>query len=143
MTPACYADDRVGLPAYGYVKEALNTDDPAYGGSGVGNEKAVPVEDIPSHGKARSAAIRIPPFGAVFLRGEAKRGRKAAASGDEKSAGETETRAVKKAEKQAKRAKKTDAKAGAKTRAAKDAKAGAKARTKAKAKEALIKGKGW
>ena len=34
FTPACYADYRVGLPAYGYVKEALNTDDPAYGGSG-------------------------------------------------------------------------------------------------------------
>ena len=81
-----------------------------------------------------SAAIRIPPFGAVFLRGEAKRGRKAAASGEEKSAGETETKAVKAAEKQAKRAKKTDAKAGAKTKAAKPAKAGAKARTKAKAK---------
>ena len=34
FTPACYADYRVGLPAYGYVKEALNMDDPAYGGSG-------------------------------------------------------------------------------------------------------------
>ena len=30
----------------------------------------VPVELIPSHGKEQSAAIRIPAFGAVFLRGE-------------------------------------------------------------------------
>ena len=28
------------------------------------------VEAVPSHGKEHSAAIRIPAFGAVFLRGE-------------------------------------------------------------------------
>ena len=28
------------------------------------------MEDIPSHGKEHSAAIKIPAFGAVFLRGE-------------------------------------------------------------------------
>ena len=31
-----------------------------------------PVEDIPSHGREQSAAIRIPAFGAVFLRGEGR-----------------------------------------------------------------------
>ncbi len=48
----------------------FNTDDPAYGGDGFGDAAAVAVEAIPSHGKEYSAAIRIPAFGAVFLRGE-------------------------------------------------------------------------
>ena len=41
-----------------------------YGGDGFGDTEPVPVEAIESHGKEHSAAIRIPAFGAVFLRGE-------------------------------------------------------------------------
>ena len=37
-------------------------------GNGFGNEKAVTVEDIPSHGKEQSISIRIPPFGGVFFK---------------------------------------------------------------------------
>ena len=48
----------------------FNTDDTVYGGDGFGDREPVMVEAIPSHGKEHSAAIRIPAFGAVFLRGE-------------------------------------------------------------------------
>ena len=60
----------MGVPAHRRYTPVFNTDDPAYGGDGFGDKEPVPVEAIPSHGKEHSAAIRIPAFGAVFLRGE-------------------------------------------------------------------------
>ena len=66
FTPACYADYRVGLPAYGYVKEALNTDDPAYGGSGKGNPRAVRAQKQPCGQFAYSASIAVPPLSTVI-----------------------------------------------------------------------------
>ena len=66
FTPACYADYRVGLPAYGYVKEALNTDDPAYGGSGKGNPRAVRAQKQPCGQFAYSASIVVPPLSTVI-----------------------------------------------------------------------------
>ena len=48
----------------------FNSDDPAFGGSGVLNELPAQVEWVESHGKESSVAIRIPPLGAVFLEGE-------------------------------------------------------------------------
>ena len=50
----------------------FNTDAVEYGGAGFGDTEPVKVERIPSHGKEQSVAIRIPAFGAVFLRGEGK-----------------------------------------------------------------------
>ena len=58
------------MPSHRRYVPVFNTDDPAYGGDGFGDAAAVAVEAIPSHGKEYSAAIRIPAFGAVFLRGE-------------------------------------------------------------------------
>ena len=66
FTPACYAEYRVGLPAYGYVKEALNTDDPAYGGSGKGNPRAVRAQKQPCGQFAYSASIAVPPLSTVI-----------------------------------------------------------------------------
>ena len=63
---------RVGAPFGGTWTPVFNTDDTAYGGDGFGDTEAVPVGAIPSHGREHSAAIRIPAFGAVFLRGEGK-----------------------------------------------------------------------
>jgi len=76
FSPNTYENYRVGVPAHLKYTPVFNTDDPAYGGSGFGDAEAVMVEAIPSHGKDRSAAIRIPAFGAVFLRGEGKYPRK-------------------------------------------------------------------
>ena len=59
---------RVGLPAGGTWTEVLNTDAHDYGGSGVGNLGTVYAEDMPWHGLPASAALRVPPLGALWLR---------------------------------------------------------------------------
>ena len=60
------------MPPRRVFRQVFNTDDPAFGGSGVGNDKPVYVSGKPSHGKDNSIAIRIPPFGAVFLEGRGR-----------------------------------------------------------------------
>ena len=70
FSPNTYVDYRIGVPNHRRYVPVFNTDDPAYGGDGFGDTEPVKVEAIPSHGKEYSAAIRIPSFGAVFLRGE-------------------------------------------------------------------------
>ena len=72
FSPNTYENYRMGVPAHRKYLPVFNTDDTAYGGDGFGDTEAVPVEAIPSHGREHSAAIRIPAFGAVFLRGEGK-----------------------------------------------------------------------
>jgi 1,4-alpha-glucan branching enzyme len=63
-----YENYRIGLPRGGTWTEVLNTDAETYGGSGVGNMGTVQAEDIGSHDRPASAAIRIPPLGALWLR---------------------------------------------------------------------------
>ena len=70
FSPNTYEGYRIGVPAHKQYTPAFNTDAAEYGGDGFGDKKPVPVEAIESHGKDCSAAIRIPAFGAVFLRGE-------------------------------------------------------------------------
>ena len=70
FSPNTYEGYRMGVPAHRRYVPVFNTDDPIYGGDGFGDTSPVPVEAIPSHGREHSAAIRIPAFGAVFLRGE-------------------------------------------------------------------------
>ncbi|MEU6078107.1 1,4-alpha-glucan branching protein GlgB [Micromonospora sp. NPDC047074] len=59
---------RIGLPAGGTWAEVLNTDAHHYGGSGVGNLGEVHAQDVPWHGLPASAALRVPPLGALWLR---------------------------------------------------------------------------
>ncbi|WUF75888.1 alpha amylase C-terminal domain-containing protein [Micromonospora zamorensis] len=54
--------------AGGTWTEVLNTDAHHYGGSGVGNLGEVHAQDVPWHGMAASAALRVPPLGALWLR---------------------------------------------------------------------------
>jgi 1,4-alpha-glucan branching enzyme len=64
-------DHRMGLPAEGVWKELLNTDAEVYDGTGhIGNLGQVVAQLIPSHGYPASAAVTIPPLGAVWLRFE-------------------------------------------------------------------------
>ena len=58
---------RVGLPFSGTWEEVLNTDDLAWGGSGVTNG-TVETDPIGWNGRAQSAALRVPPLGAVWLK---------------------------------------------------------------------------
>ena len=108
FSPNTYEGYRMGVPAHKQYAPVFNTDAVEYGGDGFGDWDPVPVEAIESHGKEHSAAIRIPAFGAVFLRGEGTFPKP-------KAVKETKTpRAVKAAEKTVKAAGKT-VKSSAKT----------------------------
>jgi len=67
FTPVVHRGYRVGLPRGGRYVEALNSDDARFGGSGVTNGD-VWAEGWGIHGRAHSAAIDVPPLGAVILR---------------------------------------------------------------------------
>ena len=72
FSPNTYEDYRFGCPACKEYVEVLNSDAKIYGGTGAVNDKPCKVAWEPSHGQESSVAIRIPPFGAVFLRGQGK-----------------------------------------------------------------------
>jgi 1,4-alpha-glucan branching enzyme len=59
---------RVGLPKSGRWDEVVNTDAGVYFGSEVGNFGGVEAVDEPWHGQPASAALRVPPLGALWLR---------------------------------------------------------------------------
>jgi 1,4-alpha-glucan branching enzyme len=59
---------RLGLPFAGHWDEVVNTDADLYFGSGVGNFGAVEAVGEPWHGLPASAALRVPPLGALWLR---------------------------------------------------------------------------
>jgi 1,4-alpha-glucan branching enzyme len=58
---------RIGLPTAGRWREVINTDAQVYFGSGVGNDGGVIATDQPHHGLPASAAVRVPPLGALWL----------------------------------------------------------------------------
>jgi len=60
-------DYRVGLPAAGRWREAMNSDAETYGGSGVGNLGAVEAEEVPWHGRPASTVLTLPPLAALWL----------------------------------------------------------------------------
>jgi 1,4-alpha-glucan branching enzyme len=67
-TPVPRYDERVGVPFEDCWDEALNGDDSAYGGSGVGT--GMPADAAPEawQGQSWSVRITLPPLSAVFLR---------------------------------------------------------------------------
>ncbi len=72
FSPNTYEDYRFGCPPAREYVEVFNSDDTRYGGTGAVNESPCKVSWTPSHGLESSVAIRIPPLGAVFLRGQGK-----------------------------------------------------------------------
>ncbi|MCD4557952.1 1,4-alpha-glucan branching protein GlgB [Schaalia sp. lx-100] len=58
---------RVALPFSGEWTEVVNTDDVAFGGSGVTNIGPIVAENIPWNGRPASVELRIPPLGAIWL----------------------------------------------------------------------------
>ena len=58
---------RLPLPRTGRWREILNTDAPAYGGSGVGNLGMVTAKEGPHDGFPASASVQLPPLGAVLF----------------------------------------------------------------------------
>ena len=70
FSPNDYENYRVGVPPRKRYVPAFTTDAPEFGGSGFTDTKPLTVKDTPSHGKEQSVTLRLPAFGAVFLRGE-------------------------------------------------------------------------
>lgn len=67
MTPTVHSDWRVGVPEPGFYRELINTDSHLYGGSGQGNLGGLHAEAVPSHGRAWSLRLNVPPLATVLF----------------------------------------------------------------------------
>ena len=56
------------MPEGGRYAEALNTDDPRYGGGGVNNAGSVVAGEVPAHGLPYSLSLTLPPLAAIVLK---------------------------------------------------------------------------
>ena len=72
FSPEPHEDYRVGVTGRRRWREMLNTDAQEFGGTGAYRNGLVSTQRIPSHGKEQSVTLRIPPFAAVYLRGEGR-----------------------------------------------------------------------
>ena len=68
FTPEVRHDYRIGVPSKGSYTEVFNSDDEAFGGSGVKNAGAIASQDIPWHNREQSIALTVPPLATVYLR---------------------------------------------------------------------------
>jgi 1,4-alpha-glucan branching enzyme len=67
FTPVLRTGYRIGLPQGGVYREVLNSDAQLYGGSNAGNNGGVWSEAVAWHAYEHSAAVVLPPLGAVVL----------------------------------------------------------------------------
>jgi 1,4-alpha-glucan branching enzyme len=67
FTPVPRAGYRLGLPVPGRWREILNTDATVYGGSNCGNAGGVEAVAGDCHGLPFTAAVMLPPLGALWL----------------------------------------------------------------------------
>jgi 1,4-alpha-glucan branching enzyme len=67
FTPATHENYRIGVDERGTYKEVFNSDSARFGGSGLTNDKVLNIDKIPSHGRANSIEMKLPPLGFVIL----------------------------------------------------------------------------
>ena len=67
FAPVVRENYRIGVPRKGIYKEALNSDDPCYGGFGYGNKGDIITEPVEIHGFDNSVSITVPPQATVYL----------------------------------------------------------------------------
>ncbi len=67
LSPVVREGWRLGLPAGGTWREALNTDSRFYGGSDVGNGLGLEAEKVPWNEQQYSVEVTLPPLGVVWL----------------------------------------------------------------------------
>ena len=68
FTPEVHHDYRIGVPSKGNYVEVFNSDDEAFGGSGVKNAGEIASQDVPWHNRAQSITLTVPPLATVYLR---------------------------------------------------------------------------
>lgn len=59
---------RIGVPLAGKYEVILNSDDTAFGGSGLGDKALIESEEFSSHGQAQSIEVDLPPMAGIILR---------------------------------------------------------------------------
>nr|Q9RQI5.1 RecName: Full=1,4-alpha-glucan branching enzyme GlgB; AltName: Full=1,4-alpha-D-glucan:1,4-alpha-D-glucan 6-glucosyl-transferase; AltName: Full=Alpha-(1->4)-glucan branching enzyme; AltName: Full=Glycogen branching enzyme; Short=BE [Bergeriella denitrificans]AAF04747.1 1,4-alpha-glucan branching enzyme [Bergeriella denitrificans] len=67
FTPVVREHYRFGVNAPGRYTEILNSDRTQYQGSGIANGADITAENVPSHGKAQSLSLTLPPLATVYL----------------------------------------------------------------------------
>ena len=67
LTPVPHENFMIGVDGPGWYAERINTDSADYDGSGRGNCGGVHAVHIPSHGKAWSIAVQVPPLAALVF----------------------------------------------------------------------------
>jgi 1,4-alpha-glucan branching enzyme len=67
LTPVPRFDYRLGVPAAGRWREALNSDSEHYGGSNVGNLGTLEASDQAWHGQPASLTLTLPPLATLIL----------------------------------------------------------------------------
>jgi len=70
LTPVPRENYLVGVPREGYWREAINSDAPYYGGSGVGNYGGAQSHPVPAHGRYHAIRITLPPLAAIYFKHE-------------------------------------------------------------------------
>ncbi len=68
FTPVVREQYRIGVTGGGYYRQVLNTDAPAYGGTGRGVAEGVNAESTPWQGRPFSVSMTLPPLGCVLLK---------------------------------------------------------------------------
>jgi 1,4-alpha-glucan branching enzyme len=67
LTPVPREHYRIGAPEAGRYARILSSDDPRFGGSGLGGAELVQADGAPFHGYAQSLELTLPPLGALVL----------------------------------------------------------------------------
>lgn len=67
FTPVPRHNYRIGVPGDRSYRERINSDSAHYGGSDLGNEGYVEVEQTPSHGFSQSISLTVPPLACLIL----------------------------------------------------------------------------
>ena len=67
FTPNPRQGYRIGVPAGGRYREAINSDSERYGGSNTGNHGGVWTEERESHGQRHSLTLTLPPLATLIL----------------------------------------------------------------------------
>ena len=68
FTPVVRHGYRLGVPEEGFYEEVLNSDAGSYGGGNVGNGGMLSTDPVPSHGRAHSLSLTLPPLAVLVLK---------------------------------------------------------------------------